>query len=156
MSIAEEIERKFLVDRHLLGELPAGVRIQQAYLPTRDRSAVRVRVSGEQAWLTLKGENRGARRLEFEYAIPRSDAEQMIAELCSGPVIDKTRYGIEHAGYTWEVDLFHGDNEGLIVAEVELGSEHETPELPAWVTEEVTGVAKYYNANLLHHPFCQW
>ena len=77
-------------------------------------------------------------------------------ELCSGPTIDKTRYVVKNAGHTWEIDIFHGDNEGLIVAEVELEDENEIVEIPDWVTKEITGDMKYYNSNLLDHPFSKW
>ena len=95
-------------------------------------------------------------RSEFEYSIPVDDANQMIAELCSGPIIDKTRYVIEHNQHTWELDIFYGDNEGLIVAEIELESETESFDEPEWVAEEVSGDAKYYNSSLIHSPFKSW
>ncbi|MCI5144554.1 MAG: CYTH domain-containing protein [Candidatus Electrothrix sp. AR3] len=154
--MAQEIERKFIIDISQLGELKSGVEIKQGYISTVDNSTVRIRLSGDKAFLTLKGENTGATRSEFEYAIPVKDANEMLAELCSGPVIDKTRYLVEHCGHTWEVDIFRGDNDGLIVAEVEMQSENESVDIPPWVMKEVTGEAKYYNSNLLNNPFKNW
>lgn len=154
--MAQEIERKFLVDQDKLGELNCGIAIKQGYVPTSDKTAVRVRVMGDQAFLTLKGENRGAVRTEFEYEIPLDDAEQMLTELCTGPKVDKTRYLITHDKHLWELDIFSGENQGLVVAEVELNHEDETVTLPKWVASEVTGDPKYYNSNLLNHPFKNW
>ena len=154
--MGKEIERKFLINLHQLGPLPNGTVIQQAYIATADHTAVRVRVAGEDAFLTLKGKNQGNTRSEFEYRIPLEDAQDMMAELCSGPKIDKTRYVLIYAGHTWEIDVFHGDNDGLVVAEIELGGEDESFTLPPWVTEEVSGDAKYFNSCLLHHPFKEW
>ena len=154
--MAKEIERKFLINLAELDALNNGSRMKQAYISTTDNTAVRIRVSGQTALLTLKGENNGAMRSEFEYAIPVADADEIIHELCSGPVIDKTRYLVTHAQHTWEIDVFHGDNEGLIVAEVELEDETETVEIPHWVTQEVTGDVRYYNANLLDFPYKNW
>ncbi len=154
--MAQEIERKFLIDPALL-ELPAeGETIRQGYIPTSTKTAVRVRIKGGQAFLTLKGENRGAVRSEFEYSIPLEDAMAMLDELCQPPMIDKVRYRIPHAGHLWEVDRFHGENEGLWVAEVELEAEYERVELPSWIRQEVTGDPRYYNANLIQHPYSQW
>lgn len=154
--MAREIERKFLVDHSRLGPLENGVAIRQGFIPTADLTVVRVRVAGEQAWLTLKGRSEGAVRAEFEYPIPADDAQQILSQLCGGNVIAKTRY-LRHCGvHTWEIDVFEGENAGLIVAEVELGSEQETFQRPDWITEEVTEDARYYNVNLLSHPFSRW
>ncbi len=154
--MGQEIERKFLVDRDAIPLPQAGQRITQGYIPTTTKTAVRVRIKGEQAFLTLKGANRGAVRSEFEYPVPLEDAEAMLAELCEGPMIDKIRYEIVVGEHCWEVDFFSGDNEGLVVAEVELASEEEPFEKPQWVTEEVTGDPRYYNANLIRHPYREW
>lgn len=128
----------------------------QGYLPGDGLTTVRIRIAGDAAWLTIKGPTSGASRLEFEYPLPLDDAEQMLGELCGSEVIDKTRYKISHAGHIWEVDLFHGDNRGLVLAEVELDSESEAVELPPWVTREVTGDPRYYNVNLLRQPYSLW
>jgi len=154
--VAQEIERKFLIDLVELGSLEGGVTIKQGYISTSDKTVVRARIAGEQAFLTIKGENKGVTRSEFEYEIPVSDAEQIISELCNGPVVEKTRYLVVHSGHTWEVDIFLGDNEGLVVAEIELTSEGESFEIPHWVTVEVSGDAKYYNSSLLDNPFKRW
>lgn len=151
-----EVERKFLVDLQKIGKLENGAAIKQGYIPTGNKVAVRVRLKGNEAFLTLKGANKGATRSEYEYLIPVADAEAILGELCSGPVVTKTRYLKENAGHTWEIDVFHGENDGLIVAEVELEKEDEVVTLPDWAIEEVTGDAKYYNSNLLGHPFSKW
>ena len=154
--MGKEIERKFLIDISEIESLGSGSQIMQSYISTTDNTAVRVRVAGANAYLTLKGENKGVTRSEFEYEIPLDDANEIIEELCTGPIIDKTRYLVEHGSHTWEVDVFHGENEGLIVAEVELESEIEVVDLPNWVMSEVTGQIKYYNISLLDNPFNQW
>ena len=152
----KEIERKFLIDLSVIGPLEKGVDIKQGYIDTTSNTVVRVRVAGNQAFLTLKGENKGITRSEFEYEIPVEDANNIIVELCNGPVVEKTRHIINHAGHRWEVDLFYGDNEDLVIAEIELSSEDETFETPHWVTSEVSGDHKYYNSSLLKHPFKSW
>ena len=118
--MGQEIERKFLVAASRLGDLVDGESIQQGYIATAGAATVRLRIAGGQGWLTLKGPTRGTVRSEFEYPVPAADAGQMIAELCDGPLIAKTRYRREYRGHTWEIDVFEGDNAGLIVAEVAL------------------------------------
>jgi len=142
----QEIERKFLVDTAKLILPETGSDIKQGYFPMTDsvKTVVRVRVKGAKAFLTIKGENIGATRAEYEYAIPVSDATEMLSTLCQKPYIDKTRYEILVGSHTWELDIFHGDNDGLVIAEVELSSESESFERPAWASDEVTGEAKYY------------
>ena len=149
-----EIERKFLVkdDRWKTGP---GVEFRQGYLNRDKERTVRVRVAGDRAMLTVKGKSSGATRSEFEYEIPLSDAHAMLM-LCDGPLIEKTRYLQVHAGTTWEVDVFAGDNAGLIVAEVELESETQTFVQPPWLGVEVTHDVRYFNSNLASHPFCKW
>jgi len=154
--MAIEIERKFLIDITKIESFSNGINIKQGYIKTAGNTVVRARIKGDQAFLTLKGENRGSVRSEFEYQIPVTDSEEIIAQLCNGPTIDKTRYEIQHACHLWELDIFHGDNEGLIVAEVELASEDDVVDLPDWVTEEVTGDSKYYNSSLIEMPFKDW
>ncbi len=153
--MAKEIERKFLV----AGDgwrSRQGRRYRQAYLSTDKERTVRVRVVDESAWLTIKGLTRGVTRSEFEYPIPLADAETLLEDLCLQPVIDKTRYLVPVGQHTWEVDEFHGVNEGLVVAEIELASEDEAFEKPDWLGEEVSGDSRYFNANLITHPFSQW
>lgn len=156
-----EIERKFLVkndswrlDAH--GQRIAGVPYRQGYLPTTDHTTVRVRLEGASAKLTIKGKSHGMSRLEFEYSIPLDDAQKMLDELCEKPLIEKVRYCRSEMGYIWEIDEFSGDNQGLIVAEVELESEDEQPPLPDWAGQEVTGDERYFNAALVKNPYCHW
>jgi CYTH domain-containing protein len=122
----------------------------------QQQATVRVRIAGDRAFLTLKGATTGITRLEFEYEIPVGDADTLLTELCQAPLIEKTRYRIPIGNHTWEVDEFWGDNAGLIVAEVELKSADEPIELPAWVGQEVSNDPRYYNANLVQHPYCTW
>lgn len=156
--MAVEIERKFLVDPSRLPQLSGGIAIKQGYLPSSNNTVTRVRLKGEKAFLTIKGENNasGLSRLEFEYPIPVADAEQLIRELCQQPVIEKTRYEIPLGQHTCELDIFSGDNRGLIVAEVELASESESFAKPDWFAEEVTGQKRYYNSSLIAEPFSNW
>ena len=154
--MALEIERKYLIDLEKIGTLENGVRIKQGYLSTNKEAVVRIRVKNDKAYLTIKGSNSGIARLEFEYEIPLNEANEMLEKLCQKPVIDKTRYLIKHDIHTWEVDIFYGDNEGLVVAEVELSSEDEAINLPSWVKEEVTTDARYYKSNLMKLPFKDW
>jgi adenylate cyclase len=154
--MAIEIERKYLIDLEKLNKLPKGLDIKQGYINTADKTAVRVRTKGNRGYLTIKGENKGASRLEFEYEIPLKEANEMLEKLCKKPIIDKTRYIIEHDKHIWEIDIFYGDNDGLIVAEVELSFEDEDIVLPNWVKEEVTDDVRYYNSNLMDHPYKDW
>ena len=154
--MALEIERKYLIDLEKIGTLENGVRIKQGYLSTNKDAVVRVRVKNDKAYLTIKGSNSGIARLEFEYEIPLNEANEMLEKLCQKPVIDKTRYLIKHDIHTWEVDVFYGDNEGLVVAEVELSSEDEHINLPIWVKEEVSHDDRYFNSNLMKLPFKDW
>ena len=150
-----EIERKFLVrDTHMLAG-QQGAFLSQGYLSHTPDATVRVRISGEQAFLTVKGRNQGARRAEFEYPVPVEDARALLL-LCPAGHIEKTRYRIPVAEHVWEVDVFHGANDGLIVAEVELPDEHAPITVPAWAGEEVTDDPRYYNSALSLHPFREW
>ncbi len=153
--MATEIERKFLVRDDSWRDGTAGVRIAQGYLTRDVDRTVRVRIGGEMAWLTIKGRNEGITRPEFEYEIPLEDGRELLL-LCLPGVIDKTRYPLGHAGYVWEVDEFHGDNQGLVVAEVELENAEISPDLPPWVGEEVSGDARYFNSSLGAKPFKDW
>lgn len=155
-KMAQEIERKYLVKSADWPSMAAGIFYKQGYIATQNKIAVRVRIVGNRAFLTLKSENVGPSRLEFEYEIPVVDANSLIDKFCEKPLIEKTRYKIDYAGLTWEVDVFSGDNEGLTLAEVELESETQKIECPPWIAQEVTGDAKYYNSNLAKHPYNQW
>ena len=117
---------------------------------------MRVRVAGTQAYLTIKGPTVGITRSEFEYPIPLTEAEAMLDTLCNGPLIEKTRHREEFAGRTWEVDVFHGDNDGLVVAEIELASETEEFVRPPWASREVSDDPRYFNNNLASNPYKNW
>ena len=145
--MALEIERKFLVTSDAWRKGAKGLRLRQGYLSLDPERTVRVRLAGEQAWITVKGLTRGATRDEFEYAIPPKDAAAMLDGLCSA-VLEKTRYRVRFGGNTWEVDEFHGKNEGLLLAEIEMEAEGSTISLPPWIGDEVTDNPRYYNSNL--------
>ncbi len=151
-----EIERKFLIDETKLPTLQNGYTIKQGYIQTIDHTTVRIRVRGQEAFLTIKGKSQGASRLEFEYPIPLNDAEEMLTNLCHASRVEKTRYLIEYEGLTWEVDIFEGSNKGLMIAEIELKREDEAFPLPEWVTKEVTEDVRYFNANLVEKPYKSW
>lgn len=150
-----EIERKFLVCGDGWRKIAVGMRYRQGYIPTEGCS-VRVRTAGEKAFLSLKIWETPQSRTEFEYAIPMADAEEMLARLCTAGRIEKTRYRVISGGRAWEIDVFEGDNAGLIVAEVELESEDQAVELPEWIGDEVTQDPRYLNTHLAVHPFCTW
>lgn len=154
--MASEIERKFLVIGNQWRELATGISYRQGYLSTVKERTVRVRTIADQGFLTVKGINNGATRMEFEYEIPLSDANEMLDDLCKRPLIEKTRYTISYAGLIWEVDEFSGVNDGLIVAEVELENEEQVFEKPDWVGEEIVDDPRYFNSNLIAHPYSQW
>lgn len=154
--MANEIERKFLVDLATWKPQEAGIHFKQGYLNTQKERVVRVRIEGTQAKLTIKGVTTGITRAEFEYAIPVEDATLLLDNLCEQPLIDKHRHKEVHAGKTWEIDVFHGLNQGLVVAEIELSSEDEAFERPAWAVKEVSSDSRYYNSNLLKNPFSTW
>ena len=151
-----EIERKFLLQGDAWRGLGQAVLLRQGYLSSARERVVRVRIEGEQAMLTIKGANVGATRGEWEYPIPLADAVELLDGVCEQPLIEKVRHRIEHAGMVWEVDEFLGANAGLVVAEIELASEDQPFEKPEWIGVEVSGDARYYNANLIRHPFSQW
>lgn len=154
--MAREIERKFLVNTNAWVPSGPGVRLTQGYLSSDKNRVVRVRIEGGGAVLTIKGPTRGISRAEFEYPIPVADASEMLTSLCEQPLIDKHRHTEEHRGRTWQIDVFHGENDGLVVAEVELPSEDAGLDLPAWAGAEVSGDPRYFNSNLLVHPFSAW
>lgn len=151
-----EIERKFLVRGDGWWEGAAGTDFRQGYLPTGENCVVRVRIQGATAILTIKGRTEGIERLEFEYPIPLTDAETLLSELCEKPLIEKTRFRMKHGAHVWEIDEFRGDNRGLVLAEVELSDAQESVELPDWVGEEVSDDPRYFNVNLVRHPFPSW
>ena len=155
--MATEIERKFLVlNDNWRAQAAPGVRYRQGYLSASKTSSVRVRIEGEVARLNIKSATLGVTRREYEYAIPMNDAHEILKDLCAGPLIDKLRYHVQHGGHWWEIDVFEGDNSGLVVAEIELGSEDEIFARPDWLGREVSHDARYYNVCLAQHPFKHW
>ena len=154
--MAQEIERKFLIDRTRCPLPAAGVKMVQGYLLRTMELAIRLRLAGERAFLTIKGAQKNFTRSEYEYSIPAEDAEKMLSEFADGKLVSKTRYFIPAGKHTWEVDIFEGANFPLAVAEIELSSEDETFELPDWITTEVTGDKRYNNTYLAEHPYPEW
>ncbi|MFA5817580.1 MAG: CYTH domain-containing protein, partial [Bacteroidales bacterium] len=153
-----EIERKYLVNKILWQVLHYPVNaifIQQAYLSTDPKCTVRIRITDSKALITIKGESKGISRKEFEYYVPLNDGLEII-RLAGTPLIIKRRYVIRHKGYNWEVDEFLGDNEGLILAEVELNSDTENPEWPEWIDKDVSGDPRYFNLQLAINPINNW
>lgn len=158
-----EIERKFLVVSDAWRSAARrSQRMAQGYLNDaaalregRQRASVRVRIAGDAAFLNLKSREAGHTRQEFDYPVPLADAEALLA-LCVGGRIDKVRHYVEHAGHTWEVDEFAGDNAGLVVAELELGHADEAFERPAWLGREVTDETRWYNLALAERPYAAW
>lgn len=152
-----EIERKFLVVSDAWRAQVAGSkRYRQGYLGGAEHSSIRVRVSDHDAYLNIKSATLGVSRLEYEYPIPLADAHEMLDRLCRKPLIEKTRYFVDHAGHRWEIDVFEGDNAGLIVAEIELESPDAAFARPDWVGDEVSDDIRYYNVSLVEHPFKAW
>ena len=149
-----EIERKFLVNEKWKPE-GRSIHVKQGYLPGTGPMLVRVRQEDSRAFLTLKGRTEGVTRSEYEYEIPMTDAGELLAR-CAEPIIEKTRYLIPSGKHTWEVDVFFGANEGLIVAEIELSDENEPFDKPVWVGAEVSGDPRYYNSNLASRPYSEW
>ncbi|MBP5336252.1 MAG: CYTH domain-containing protein [Bacteroidales bacterium] len=151
-----EIERKFLVAGDFRGEVSGASRIIQGFLSSAPGRTVRVRLRDDKGYLTVKGPAQGLTRFEWEKEIPAAEAEQLL-QFCEPGAIDKTRHLVPAAdGHVWEVDEFHGDNAGLVVAEIELGSEDEPFDRPAWLGAEVTGDRRYYNSSLTHCPYKDW
>lgn len=156
-TVAIEIERKFLVKHEVWRADPSqGVPYRQGYLCTAVDRVVRVRTAGDRGFLTVKGATAGLARLEFEYPVPRADADAMLDRLCPRPVIEKTRYRVPFEGRVWEVDVFGGENAGLILAEVELPAVDAVVVLPPWAGVEVSDDPRYYNSNLAREPYGRW
>jgi len=151
-----EIERKFLVQGDAWKTLGEPVFFRQGYLSSQKERTVRVRIEGDRAVITIKGKSVGAVRGEWEYPIPVPDAAELLDGLCEQPLIEKYRRKIAIGAQVWEVDEFLGANAGLVVAEIELGAEDEAFDMPGWVGFEVTDDARYYNSNLIKHPYCNW
>ena len=152
-----EIERKFTIkNENWRNDVQRSFRIVQGYLAGNDRSSVRVRITGDKANLNIKSATLGIFRQEYEYDIPLTDAEKMLETLCEKPVIDKVRHIVVFEDKTWEIDEFHGENDGLIVAEIELNDENEEFSTPEWADDDVSHDPRYYNVSLVTHPYKNW
>ncbi|GAA4892705.1 CYTH domain-containing protein [Flaviramulus aquimarinus] len=153
-----EIERKFLVNSEIYKDQAfRKARITQGFLNTHKARTVRIRLRGEKGFITVKGQSssNGLSRFEWEKEISKQEAESLL-KLCEPTIIDKVRYEVKAGTHIFEVDEFYGDNQGLVIAEIELKTEHETFEKPIWLGEEVTGDIKYYNSQLSKHPYINW
>jgi len=152
-----EIERKFLVKKDSWKALSShNVHYRQGYLNDAKACSIRIRVAEDKGYLNIKSASLGIFRHEYEYEIPLPEANEMLDSFSLGAVIEKRRFFVEHAGHIWEVDVFEGDNDGLIVAEIELSAEDETFDLPNWVGDEVSDDPRYYNVCLVKHPYKNW
>lgn len=155
--MAKEIERKFLVENdEYKNEAVTKRLIRQGFLSSKKEAVVRIRVTDQNAFITVKGPSTGSTRAEFEYIIPQDDALEMLEHLCEKPLIEKYRYIIKYEGSTWEVDEFMGENEGLVLAEIELTGENQDFTRPGWLGKEVTADQRYYNSNLIKNPWKDW
>lgn len=154
--MAKEIEKKFLVKNDSWKKGAKVTYYRQGYLSSIKERVVRVRTIDKKGYLTIKGITVGVTRNEFEYEIPVEDANIMLDNLCEKPIIEKNRAKVEYEGLTWEIDEFFGENEGLVVAEVELKDENQEFKKPDWIGEEVSGDPRYFNSNLIKHPFTKW
>ena len=155
--MGKETERKFLVKGDFKPSASTSTRIVQGYLSSVPERTVRVRIKGDKGYITIKGIGNvsGASRFEWEKEVPVNEIEDLL-KICEPGVIDKTRYLVKAGPHTFEVDEFHGDNQGLVLAEIELASEAEAFEKPVWLGEEVTGDTRYYNSMLMKNPFTRW
>jgi adenylate cyclase len=151
----QEIERKFLVDKNRWKPNGQGKELKQGYLSVDPERTVRVRIAGDEAYLTIKGKSKGISRTELEYEIPLAEAEILLA-MCLEFVVEKTRYIEKRQGLVWEIDVFLGENSGLLMAEVELESENQDVEIPDWVEKEVSDDNCYFNSWLSQNPFSLW
>lgn len=155
--MATEIERKFLVcSEAWRNQVECSEHYVQGYLANTASSSVRVRVSGECAWLNIKRATPGVQRSEYDYPIPVDDARELLTNLCEGRLIEKTRHHVRYAGSLWEVDVFEGDNAGLAVAEIELDSPEQSFDRPPWLGDEISDDLRYYNNSLSTLPYKDW
>lgn len=154
--MADEIERKFLLNHMPAQLMTKGIKMAQGYMINQKQKVVRVRLAGNAGFLTIKGPTVNTARKEFEYPIPADDARQMLDLFCVKPFVEKTRFSIEHAGFEWVVDRFEKENLGLVVAEIELTHIDQAFEKPDWIGEEVTHDSRYYNSNLIQSPYSTW
>ncbi len=156
--MATEIERKFLLrdESWRQEKILKQVRYRQGYLGSCPASSVRIRISDHDAFLNIKGATIGASRLEYEYPVPEADAAELLDQLCDKPLIEKTRFYVDYHGLTWEIDVFEGENTGLVVAEIELDAVDQTFDMPPWAGKEVTEDERYYNSCLAKSPYSEW
>lgn len=154
--MGKEIEKKFLVKREMIKSVTKGIFLRQGYISIDKKRTVRVRIAENKAYITVKGISTGAVRDEYEYEIPVRDANEILDKICITPIIEKKRVKLEINELTWEIDSFYGDNEGLIIAEVELKDEEQTITKPDWAGKDVTGDPKYFNSNLVKNPYKNW
>jgi adenylate cyclase len=155
--MALEIEHKFLLrDGRWRDQVERSLRMRQGYLVSDATRSVRVRVAGGEGYLNIKSGTLGIARREYEYRIPLAEAEELLDTLCEKPLLEKTRHFLHYGDHLWEVDEFSGDNAGLIVAEVELGAVDEAFARPDWIGEEVSHDLRYYNSQLVRHPYKDW
>jgi adenylate cyclase len=155
--MAIEIEHKFLLAnndwRHLVSH---SIAYKQGYLSSQVTSSIRIRTSNDRGWLNIKSATIGTQRHEYEYEIPLADANEILSTLCKKPLIEKTRHFVKNNDNIWEIDEFYGDNQGLIVAEIELTATGQDFEKPHWIGKDVTHDRRYYNNNLSIHPYSMW
>ncbi len=152
-----EIEHKFLIiNDNWRKDADEGIHIIQAYMGSNEKSSIRIRINGEAANLNIKSKTLGIQRSEYEYSIPLEEAKEMLESLCNKPYIEKTRFHVMHDGHQWEIDVFAGDNQGLIVAELELESVDEPFTMPDWLGNDVSDDPRYYNICLVSHPYKDW
>jgi adenylate cyclase len=155
--MATEIERKYLLNNDdWRNDVVKKIEFKQGYLVGSDKASVRIRIEGDKANINIKGATLGIVRPEFEYEIPLQDANELLDNLCEQPFIDKVRHYIHIGIHEWEIDEFKGDNQGLVVAEIELADENEVFDKPAWLGEEVSSDKRYYNSMLVNNPFKNW
>ena len=152
-----EIERKFLLaDESWRHDADAGIKMRQGYLSNNSKSSIRVRISGDEAALNIKSAEPGCIRREYEYSIPVLEAEELLADLCHDAQVEKVRYHVDVSGFIWEIDVFSGENEGLVVAEIELEDINQEFPIPSWLGCEVSDEIRYYNSHLISYPYCSW
>tara|TARA_Y100001970_G_scaffold1497_1_gene1802 strand:+ start:1165 stop:1629 length:465 start_codon:yes stop_codon:yes gene_type:complete len=154
--MAIEIERKYLVKSPPLHLAEKRLHIKQGYIVNDQKQVIRIREKGDEYFLTIKGNQIGISRLEYDFPISKKDANELISNFCRDTIIEKTRHYLRFKDHIWEIDEFHKKNQGLVVAEIELNSENENFELPSWVEKEVTSEKKYYNMNLATNPYKNW
>lgn len=154
--MAKEIERKYLVKDNSFKKISKGILYRQGYLSTNKNAVVRIRIINECGYIAIKGQGTGITHAEYEYEIPVEEANEMLGTQCQRPIIEKYRYKVPYEGFIWEVDEFMGENKGLVVAEIELEDENQVFTKPYFIGDEVTDDKRYYNANLVNHPYKNW